>query len=280
MSTAVVLLLGPSATRLQQGAAPARRWLARWQARADVEPACAAAEQAIAALYGWSTLPTAAALARLHDPQYDPEQRYVLASWMHARAEPAGVRLLADAAALKLSDAQLAQMKSACAEVLAQSSLRLAAELPDAWLLAVPEQAPTVDLMSPAEVMGLNLSLALPSGRYWLGLFNALQIELAQVQPAANTLWLHGLSHGQAPTRRPRSVRSDDAAVQAVQALAAASPAAVEPYQLIDLRLGNLDTLIAALTTASGTVRLQLPDGSGWTHRPWHRLRVWRRATR
>lgn len=231
------------------------------------------------------------------------------ASWLSA--DPAwvqpdlnGVRLLA-CGQMQLSMDEAQSLAKLLKPVFGDAGMILEISSPDRWHVRLPTQAPLPDFAAPEQALGEDLFEHLPQGpegRRWRALLNEVQVLLhqhpvnaerrARGLPPVNSVWLWG--GGALPQRVMTTlagVVGDDVlllglarrAAIPVQSRNEASIRAATPGWLIDLQ----DQAVSDITDTwwpllqgmakKQALMLTFASGERWLHRPWHRLRVWRR---
>jgi hypothetical protein len=164
------------------------------------------------------------------------------------------------------------------------------------------------EFAAPEQALGEDLYEHLPQGhdgRRWRALFNEVQVILhqhpvnaerrARGLPPVNSLWLWG--GGPLPQRvttRLSGVIGDDLLLSAlakragipIQSCDVASVNAARPGWVIDLQDQNAEEIAATWWPSlqslakRQSLKLSFASGEQWLHRPWHRLRFWRRGVR
>jgi hypothetical protein len=156
-----------------------------------------------------------------------------------------------------------------------EADMALLVSSPDRWHVRLSADTTLPDFAAPEQALGEDLYYHLPQGvegRRWRILLTEVQVILHQ----------HPLN----AERRQRGLPPINQAGIAVTARTEASIAAASPGTLIDLQDLPEDELAArwspSLLALARRQPLQLSFASGerWLHRPWHRLRVWRRSGR
>lgn len=233
-------------------------------------------------------------------------------SWLSAdpawvQPDLSGARLLA-CGQLQLSPEEAQALAEPLKPVFSDAGMTLEISSPDRWHLRLPAQTALPDFDAPEQALGEDLYEHLPQGtdgRRWRVLLNEVQVLLhqhpvnaqrrARGLPPVNSVWLWG--GGTLPSRVSTSlagVIGEDVLLLAL-AKSAGIPArprsdasidAARAGWLIDLQDSSVDDiagrwwlLLQALAKRQ-TLTLTFASGERWLHRPWHRLRFWRRATR
>ena len=232
------------------------------------------------------------------------------ASWLGA--DPAwvqpdrnGARLLA-CGQLRLSMPEALALAAPLLPVFEEAGMRLEVSSPDRWHLRLPSDIPLPAFDAPEQAMGEDLFLHLPQGpegRRWRILLNEVQVLLHQHPlnaerrtrglPPINSVWLWGGGRLPAQLRSDlRGVIGDDlllcalarragVAQQARRVEAVAQAGAGWLLDLQDVAVDELESVWwPALQVAGRQQALCYAFASGerWLHKPWHRLRVWRKA--
>ncbi len=247
----------------------------------------------------------AAALTRehLHGDAVD-------ACWLSAdpawvQPDLSGARLLAcGQMQLSMEDAQ--SLAAPLKPVFADACMTLEVSSPDRWHLRLSSQSPLPDFAAPEQALGEDLYEHLPQGpdgRRWRVLFNEVQVLLhqhpvnaerrARGLPPVNSLWLWG--GGTLPQRVTTTlagVIGEDVLLLALARRAgipaqprnAATVTAAKDGWLIDLQDQPVEVineawwpLLEAIAKRKA-LTLSFASGERWLHRPWHRLRFWRKA--
>lgn len=286
--------------------------LKRWLVRGDRLPAAPHGREVAlreAFQLPGASLPVAALLREqcAHDAG---ENLWLCADPAYVRVELNGARLLACGEELPLTRDQAESLAQPLRPLFGDIGAPLEITSPANWALCLPPGAQLPVFVSPEAALGANLLEQLPqggAGRRWRALFNEAQILLHShpinaarrergLMPV-NALWFWGA--GVLPMWVKSSLRlaiSDDPLVHALANRADLAIVAVSPDALGQLQRGA-DTLLDlgaqdASRIESGWVpRLQrmrggrarvvtiaFASGERFRIRPWHRLRVWRRA--
>lgn len=232
------------------------------------------------------------------------------ASWLSAdpawvQPDLTGVRLLA-CGQMQLSMDEAQSLATPLKPIFGDAGMILEISSPDRWHLRMPSHDKLPDFAAPEQALGEDLFEHLPQGpdgRRWRALLNEVQVMLhqhpvnterrARGLPPVNSLWLWG--GGVLPqcvsTTLTGAISEDllllalaKRAAISVQARNEASVRAAAAGWLIDLQdqtvAGMADTwwpMLQALATRQ-TMILTFASGERWLHRPWHRLRWWRRS--
>ncbi len=216
-----------------------------------------------------------------------------------------GARLLA-CGQMQLSMDEALALAEPLMPLFDEADMALLVSSPDRWHVRLSADTTLPDFAAPEQALGEDLYYHLPQGvegRRWRILLTEVQVILHQHPlnaerrqrglPPINHVWLWGGGALPQAVHTPLvNVVGDDVllralATQAGIAVAArteASIAAALPGTLIDLQDLPEDELAArwapGLLALARRQPLQLGFASGerWLHRPWHRLRVWRRS--
>ncbi|HEY8683808.1 MAG TPA: phosphoglycerate mutase [Rhodanobacter sp.] len=234
------------------------------------------------------------------------------ASWLSA--DPAwvqpdmnGVRLLA-CGQLLLSMDEARALAAPLQQVFDDAGMQLELSTPDRWHLKLPAGTVLPPFAAPEQALGEDLSQHLPQGaegRRWRVLLNEIQVLLHQHPSNAerrahglapvNSLWLWGGGSLPGPLHSDlQGVISDDLLLRALanragvvqQARTIDTVAAATSGWLIDLQdlptgeIASRWDAILQLLLSRQPVRLHFASGECWQRKPWHRWRIWRRATR
>jgi len=216
-----------------------------------------------------------------------------------------GARLLA-CGQMQLSLDEALAFAESLQPLFEEAGMSLMVSSPDHWHVRLPAQTVTPDFAAPEQALGEDLYYHLPQGaegRSWRILLNEVQVVLHQHPrntqrrerglPPVNHVWLWG--GGVLPAAVLTSlthVVGDDLllAALAMQAQVPCSPrteATVQvavPGTLIDLQDLPVDDIAARWTSSllalakQQAIQLSFASGERWLHRPWHRLRFWRRS--
>jgi hypothetical protein len=247
----------------------------------------------------------AAALMREHlvgDAAQAPAWLSADPAWV--QPDLSGARLLA-CGQLQLSMEDAQALAEPLKPIFADAGMHLDVSSPDRWHVRLPSQDPLPDFAAPEQALGEDLYEHLPHGpdeRRWRALFNEAQVMLhqhpvnaarrARGLPPVNAIWLWG--GGALPaqvTTRLGGVISDDLLLLALarragiptQPRSAASISAAGAGWLVDLQDQNVDDIADAWLPSLQACSKREPivfafaSGERWLHRPWHRLRFWRR---
>lgn len=230
-------------------------------------------------------------------------------SWLSAdpawvQPDLSGARLMA-CGQMQVSMGEAQQLADTLQPVFSEAGMSLEIASPDRWQLRVSPQTVLPDFAAPEQALGADLYEHLPEGpdaRRWRVLLNEVQVLLHQHSvnaerrlrglPPINSLWFWG--GGRLPSRvttRIDSVVGDDLLLLAL-ARCASVPAqsrhgawlgAVKQGWLLDLQDATPEEIASRWWSALETLSRQHPmvlafaSGERWLHRPWHRLRFWRR---
>jgi len=234
------------------------------------------------------------------------------ACWLSAdpawvQPDMSGARLLA-CGQLPLSMDEAQALAEPLRPVFDEAGMSLEVSSPQHWHLRLPAQTPLPDFAAPEQALGEDLYEHLPQGaegRRWRVLFNEVQVLLHQhplnaqrrergVAPI-NSLWFWG--GGVRPSRIDTALRGvigEDILLRALARHAGISmqhrdgPSidAAQPGWLIDLQDQPAEIIgtewwphLQSLSRRQPLV-LAFDSGERWLHRPWHRLRFWRRSAR
>lgn len=191
--------------------------------------------------------------------------------------------------------------------VFSDAGMMLQVSSADRWHVRLPLETALPAFASPEQALGEDLFQHLPQGdegRRWRVLINEVQVLLHQhpvniarrergLAPV-NHLWLWG--GGRLPGRVSTTligVIGDDVLLGALARYAGvvmrsrslSSVAAAKPGELIDLQDLPAETIattwwptLHALAQRQ-PLKLVFASGERWLHRPWHRMRFWRRET-
>ena len=276
---------------------PLARPVARALGRADRLPDGEAGERA--QLQRWfELLPRGwpmAAITRQRDAGDAELHSWLRADPAYVRPDMTGARVLA-VGELGLSADEARALSDALRPLFGDAGFPISAPHPARWYLALPVEARLPAFAGPEAVLGDDLFLHLPEGpegRRWRALLNEAQIilhnhpvneaRIASGRVPANSLCFWGA--GRLPDQvkaRLRTVRSDEAQLASLAALAATSPAA--DGELLDLRDAREWSAVEAIVMealdrreASGFV-LDFADGAVFVLRPGQRWRLLRPA--
>jgi hypothetical protein len=234
------------------------------------------------------------------------------ASWLSAdpawvQPDMSGARLLA-CGQLQLSPEEAAALAEPLKPMFHDAGLALEISSPDRWHVRLPPQTELPDFDVPEQALGEDLYGHLPSGpegRRWRVLLNEVQVLLhqhplneqrrARGLPPVNSVWFWG--GGALPAHLATSlagVIGEDLLLCAlakragipVQPRDDVSIRTVRPGWLIDLQDLSVDDIASRwwlplqLLSKRQTLTLTFASGERWLHRPWHRMRFWRRTGR
>ena len=232
------------------------------------------------------------------------------ASWLSAdpawvQPDMSGARLMA-CGQLPLSMEEAQALAEPLKPVFAEDGMTLEISSPQRWHLRLPVQASLPDFAAPEQALGEDLYEHLPQGpetRRWRVLFNEVQVLLHQHPhnarrrehglPPINSLWFWG--GGMLPTHVDTTLHGvigEDVLLLALAQRAGIPTqkrdvAAVDTAQigwLIDLQDQPVDVIAAEwwprlqVLSKRTPLRLSFASGERWLHRPWHRMRFWRRG--
>jgi hypothetical protein len=247
----------------------------------------------------------AAALTRDHlagDAAQAPAWLSADPAWV--QPDLSGARLLA-CGQLQLSMDEAQSLAEPLIPIFADEGMSLHVSSPDRWHVRLASQDALPEFAAPEQALGEDLYEHLPQGpegRRWRLLLNEVQVVLhqhpvnaqrrARGLPPVNSVWLWG--GGALPSRVTTSlagVIGDDLLLLAlarragiaVQSRNESSVVVAKAGWLIDLQDQNVDviaqTWMASLQALSKRETLVFASASGerWMHRPWHRMRFWRR---
>jgi hypothetical protein len=247
----------------------------------------------------------AAALIRDYLVGDAADARWLSADPAWLQPDLSGARLMA-CGQLQLSMDEAQALAEPLKPVFADAGMTLEISSPDRWQLRLPPQMALPDFNPPERALGEDLYEHLPQGadgRPWRMLLNEVQVLLHQHPvnaqrrmrglPPVNSVWLWGA--GALPARvatKLLGVVSNDLLLLALarraeipsQPREEASVAAAPCGWLIDLQDLPIDDLAVTwgpLLHAQAKrqpLLLAFASGERWLHRPWHRLRLWRRA--
>lgn len=230
------------------------------------------------------------------------------ACWLSAdpawvQPDMTGARLLA-CGQLPLSMDEAQELAEPLHAVFAEQGMTLEVSSPQRWHLRLPTEYGMPDFAAPEAALGEDLYEHLPQGaeaRRWRALFNEVQVLLHQHPrnaqrrerglPPVNSLWFWG--GGVLPARVDTTLRgviSEDLLLLALAKRAgvpAQHRAGLDTAQagwLIDLQDQPADAIATKWWPALQQRCRQEPvvfafaSGERCLHRPWHRLRFWRRS--
>lgn len=247
----------------------------------------------------------AAALLRQQQAGDASDVPWLSADPCWVQVEMNGARLLA-CGQMGLSREEAEALAQPLRPVLGDAGMQLEVSTPDRWQLRLAPGATLPPFAAPEQALGEDLFQHLPQGpegRRWRVLLNEIQVLLhqhplnaqrrAQGLPPVNSLWLWG--GGTLPTgvssAWPRAIGDDPL----LRALAHRSGIELLPrsreritvvqegtlVDLQDLAVSELEhawwPTLAALAHRR-TVCWSFASGERWLHKPWHRLRFWRRG--
>jgi hypothetical protein len=234
------------------------------------------------------------------------------ASWLSAdpawmQPDLSGARLLA-CGQLPLSPEEARALAEPLKPMFEEAGLALEISAPDRWHVRLPPHTELPDFDTPEQALGEDLYEHLPSGpkgRRWRVLLNEVQVMLhqhpinaqrhARGLPPINSVWFWG--GGALPSHLTTSLAGVIGEDVLLRALAKRAGIPVLPRDeasisnarqgwLIDLQDLNVDDIanhwwppLQSLSKRQ-TLTLAFASGERWLHRPWHRLRFWRRAAR
>jgi hypothetical protein len=261
--------------------------------------------EGLAAYFACGNGMPAAALTRDHlagDAAQAPAWLSADPAWV--QPDLSGARLLA-CGQLQLGMEEAQALAEPLKPVFADAGMQLDVSSPDRWHVRLPSQDALPTFAAPEQALGEDLYEHLPHGpdeRRWRALFNEAQVMLhqhpvnaarrARGLPPVNAIWLWG--GGALPakvTTTLAGVIGDDLLLLALarhagiamQARSAASISAAKAGWLVDLQDQNVDDIahtwlpsLQALSKREPVV-FAFASGERWLHRPWHRLRFWRR---
>ncbi|RDI99498.1 phosphoglycerate mutase [Dyella solisilvae] len=218
-----------------------------------------------------------------------------------------GARLLA-CGQLQLDLEEALALAEPLRAVFDDAGMTLEVSSPDRWHVRVPDDVSFPAFAAPEQALGEDLYEHLPEGpdgRRWRVLMNEVQVLLHQHPlnaerrerglPPINSLWLWGGG------RLPETVGSrlggaigDDLLLRALAqraglSMTPRSVAAVEAATrgwLVDLQDLPADEVAGQwwpsiqVLAQKQPLLLSFSSGERWLHRPWHRLRLWRRGGR
>lgn len=247
----------------------------------------------------------AAALTRDHlagDAAEAPAWLSADPAWV--QPDLSGARLLA-CGQLQLSMDEAQSLAEPLKPIFADAGMSLEVSSSDRWHVRLPSQNDLPEFAAPEQALGEDLYNHLPhgpEGRRWRVLFNEVQVMLhqhpvnaqrrARGLPPVNSVWLWG--GGALPSRVTTALNGvigEDLLLLALarhaniamQHRTESSIAVAKAGWLIDLQDQNVDDIarvwVPSLQTLSRREALVLAFASGerWLHRPWHRMRFWRR---
>ncbi|GLQ93563.1 phosphoglycerate mutase [Dyella acidisoli] len=232
------------------------------------------------------------------------------ACWLSAdpawiQPDMSGARLLA-CGHLPVSMEEAEALAETLQPVFADEGIKLDISSPQRWHLRVPSHIALPNFAAPEQALGEDLYDHLPQGpegRRWRVLFNEVQVLLHQHPcnaerrerglPPINSLWFWG--GGVLPSRVDTALRGvigEDLLLMALahragiptQRRTASTVDAAPVGWLLDLQDQPTDVIAnewwSCLQALSKRSPLLLSSASGerWLHRPWHRLRFWRRG--
>ncbi|MBE1162821.1 phosphoglycerate mutase [Dyella acidiphila] len=247
----------------------------------------------------------AAALTREHLAHDAGDALWLSADPAWVQPDLTGARLLA-CGQLQLSMGEAQALAEPLQPVFAEAGITLEVTAPDRWHLRLPPQTALPDFAAPEQALGEDLYQHLPQGeegRRWRLLLNEVQVLLhqhavnaerrARGLPPVNSVWLWGGGSLPAQLRAALAgVISEDLLLQALaaragialQARSDESLHAARAGWLIDLQDLSADDIAGRCWPALQSLARRQPlvfafaSGERWLHRPWHRLRFWRRT--
>jgi hypothetical protein len=234
------------------------------------------------------------------------------ASWLSAdpawvQPDLTGARLLA-CGQLQLSMDEAQALAEPLKPVFGDAGMTLEISSPDRWHVRLPSQLSLPEFAAPEQALGEDLYEHLPQGpdgRRWRVLLNEVQVLLhqhpvnaqrrARGLPPVNSVWLWGGGVLQKMVATSLAgVIGEDLLLLAlakragipVQPRSQAAVSSAQAGWLIDLQ--DLSTDDIAVTwwpmlqaqAKRQPLLLTFASGERWLSRPWHRLRLWRRAAR
>ncbi|RDS86373.1 phosphoglycerate mutase [Dyella psychrodurans] len=247
----------------------------------------------------------AAALTRDHlagDAAEAPAWLSADPAWV--QPDLSGARLLA-CGQMQLSMDEARSLAEPLKPIFADAGMSLEVSSPDRWHVRLPSQNELPEFAAPEQALGEDLYNHLPhgpEGRRWRVLFNEVQVMLhqhpanaqrrARGLPPVNSVWLWG--GGALPSHVSTTLKGvigEDLLLLALaqhagittQHRSESSMTAAKVGWLIDLQDQNVDDIakawVPSLQALSKREALVLAFASGerWLHRPWHRMRFWRR---
>jgi hypothetical protein len=249
----------------------------------------------------------AAALTREHLLGDAADACWLSADPAWVQPDLSGARLLA-CGQMQLSMDEARSLATPLKPVFGDAGMILEISSPDRWHLRLLSQSPLPDFAAPEQALGEDLYEHLPQGsdgRRWRALFNEVQVLLhqhpinadrrARGLPPINSLWLWG--GGTLPQRVTTTLSGVIGEEVLLLALARRAGISAEPRNkatvsaakegwLIDLQDQAVDAitetwwpLLEAIAKGK-TLTFAFASGERWVHRPWHRLRFWRKAAR
>jgi hypothetical protein len=289
---ATLTLLLPDIARVEKTPTLAR-WLARGDRLPDATPGRETALRESFEFIG-AALPVAA-LTRSLDASDAAGAVWLRADPAYAIADAVTGRLMASGD-LGLAQVESDELARALRPLFGDAGFPLEANGPTRWYLRCPQDAKLPRFAEPEAVLGDSLMQYLPSGdneRQWRHLFNEAQVILhnhpvnaRRVQRGmmpANTLWFWGAGKLPEWVRAPYTrVTSGDEVVVALARLAkipvverrtALAELAADESILIDA-----DEIPDVGAAKFNVIDLRFASGERVRYKPWHRLRVWRRA--
>lgn len=232
------------------------------------------------------------------------------ATWLSAdpawvQPDLSGARLLA-CGQLPITIDEAQALAKPLKPIFGDAGMILEVSSPERWHLRLPSQSALPEFDSPEQALGEDLYEHLPQGqegRRWRVLFNEVQVLLhqhpvnadrrARGLPPVNSLWFWGGgSLPQHVTSALSGVIGDDLLLSALAKQAAIPVQSRTETSVNDARAGWLidlqdqapEDLVTAWWPSLQRLATRQPlqwsfaSGERWIHRPWHRLRFWRRA--
>jgi hypothetical protein len=249
----------------------------------------------------------AAAITREHVAHDAGTDTWLSADPAWVQPEMNGVRLLA-CGQLQLTTDEALAFADALQPAFDDAGIALEITTPDRWHLRLPPNTQLPRFSAPEQALGEDLSQHLPQGaegKRWRVLINDIQVLLHQhplnsarrsrgLAPV-NSLWLWG--GGALSPLLPSTLTgaiSDDLLLNALAARAGiqrlartedAVAAATNGWliDLQDLPIREIESAWLPVIDAlmhRHSLRLHFASGERWQSQPWHRWRLWRRATR
>ncbi|RUL72445.1 phosphoglycerate mutase [Dyella choica] len=230
------------------------------------------------------------------------------ACWLSAdpawvQPDMTGARLLA-CGQLPLGLDEAEELAEPLQAMFAEEGMRLEVSSAHRWHLRLPAQSALPEFAAPETALGEDLYEHLPQGaqaRRWRVLFNEVQVLLHQHPlnaqrrerglPPINSLWFWG--GGVLPSRVDTALRGvigDDLLLLALAKRAGipvqrhARLDSTQPGWLIDLQDQPADAIASEWWPGlqklckREPIQFAFASGERYLHRPWHRLRWWRRS--
>lgn len=230
------------------------------------------------------------------------------ACWLSAdpawvQPDMTGARLMA-CGQLPLSMDEAEQLAEPLQSVFADQGMQLHVSSSQRWHVRLPMESTLPDFAAPEAALGEDLYEHLPQGeaaRHWRMLFNEVQVLLHQHPfnaqrrerglPPINSLWFWG--GGVLPARVTSTlngVMGEDMLLLALAKRAGISAQrrtrldSATAGWLIDLQDQPVDVIASEWWPALQQLCRREPvlfafaSGERWLHRPWHRMRFWRRS--